>query len=66
MVAKWLGPVLNSETIVLALLEPAGEIKNSAKRWGTEERREGVGRWVDLMVVWSVLQGRGLSSSLFK
>lgn len=32
MVAKWLGPVLNSETIVLALLEPAGEIKNPAKR----------------------------------
>lgn len=28
MVAKWLGPVLNRKTIVLALLEPAGEIKH--------------------------------------
>lgn len=48
MVAKWLGPVLNTETIVLALLEPAGEIKHQEKRWGTEEKREGVGRRVDL------------------
>jgi len=48
MVAKWLGPVLNSETIVLALLEPAEEIKHPEKRWGTEKRREGVGRRVDL------------------
>lgn len=48
MVAKWLGSVLNSETIVLALLEPAGEIKHPEKRWGTEERWEGVGRRVDL------------------
>lgn len=32
MVAKWLGPVLNSETIVLALLETAGEIKHPEKR----------------------------------
>ena len=48
MVAKWPGPVWNSETIVLALLEPAGEIKHPEKRWGTEERRKGVGLGVDL------------------
>lgn len=48
MVAKFLGPGWNSGTIVLALLEPAGEIKRPEKRWGTEERRKGVGRRVDL------------------
>lgn len=76
MVAKWLGPVLNTETIVLALLEPAGEIKHQEKRWGTEEKREGVGRRVDLTSLDGGLEriaGEGglarllsLSSSLFK
>lgn len=75
MVAKWLGSVLNSETIVLALLEPAGEIKHPEKRWGTEERwGGGLGRRVDLKGLDGGLEcvaGEGapsllLSSSPFK
>lgn len=49
MVAKCLDPVLNTETIVLARLEPAGEIKDPEKRGGTEERRGGRERVAGLM-----------------
>lgn len=41
MLATSLSPVSNSETIVLALLEPTGEIKHPEKRRGTEDSREG-------------------------